>query len=159
MPLEGLWTVFGPETTAGRQLRSIFGSAHFQTTQTKIIYPKLRPRPAGVQPVPPAPCVKRPDIQYPKFTKSRGKPRNNPVRSSRRSLDAIRESQAGATALAQPPVVCPQDMSGEKRKLQEAFQFCSKKIPERRNNSNGILNPGDIRLPEVVKSWNTVTKH
>ena len=151
MPLDGLWSVFGPETTTGQQLRSLFGNRGPNTPCSKIKYPKLKPRPLdSVLSPAPAP-IKGPDIAYPKFNKRNHQIRTEPHRPSKRPVKTIRESLNDTPPKL--PVLRAKDLSHEKRKLQEAFQFGIPKSNKGVNTTKSDNKPDGLKLPVVVGAW------
>ena len=156
MELQGLWNVFGPDTTTGRQLRSLFGNPHGRNS-SKVTYPKLRTRPVRVPSSPPQ-REKRTQIRYPKFAPSETNTETLRTRPSRRSALVIkRSSQHDLPSQPEFPTRT-KDLSQEKRKLQDAFQFSS----SRNSAITAAMKPefhGEIKLPVIVDSRNTVAKY
>jgi hypothetical protein len=145
MSLHGLWSVFGPETSAGKQLRSLLGNPTIDKSP-EIKYPTLRSRSVHV----PKTVEKRTaHIQYPRFEKHMIK--STPPKPVRRPLQAIRASasiEKTHPRESQPPL---KNMAEEKKKLQEAFQFNSKKSLE---NAETRVSSSSFNLPTVIDAHN-----
>ena len=158
MPLDGLWRIFGPDTTAGRQLRELYGCyKNHQTSKEKINYPEIKSKPAKRQSSPAFSLEKPPQIQYPKFTKQTTKSERISARPTRRSEGVIRHSHtADRTNICTLPPPS-KDISHEKRKLQDAFQFSSSVRPKESNHEK-TERFENIRLPVIVGSWNSCPK-
>jgi len=156
MELQGLWNVFGPDTTTGRQLRSLFGNPDGRNA-SKITYPKLRTRPVRVPSSPPQREM-RTQIRYPKFAPSETNAETLPTRPSRRSALVIKQSVSPDLPSQPEFPTRTKDLSQEKRKLQDAFQFSS----SRNSAITDAMKPeflGEIKLPVIVDSRNTVAKY
>lgn len=154
MSLNGLWSVFGPETPAGKQLRSILGNSKSGTV-TQIKYPVLKAR-SFAPAVPQMPEKRTSQIQYPKFEKQASKPTPLNRKPTRRQLSAIRASISVESTTPKEPIRPSKNLSEEKKKLQEAFQFSSTSTKSR-ENVKLTLYQESIPLPTIIASHNYTT--
>jgi hypothetical protein len=155
MSLNGLWSVFGPETPAGKQLRSILGNSKSGTV-TQIKYPVLKSRSSAPAVPQMMPEKRTSQIQYPKFEKQASKPTPLNRTSTRRQLTAIRASISVENTAPNEPIRHSKNSSEEKKKLQEAFQFSSTSTKSR-ENFKLTISQESIPLPTIIASHNYTT--
>ena len=115
---EALWKLFGTGTEAGRLVRRMFAPTQQQIGQS-IQYPKVvRQRLPAVPTISLKPVV--PKVRYPKFRRRTaslsclGRGQRRPFRVIQQEMGSLEEP---------PPPVTTKDLSAEKSKLQEVFQF------------------------------------
>lgn len=110
--MDKLCNLFGRKSEASRIIRHLIGSTQ-QQVSTKIVYPKIIKRPKGPDTMIAVNTCKTATINYPKFKK---KTENIPKKRNVR--------RTGSALIPEPCKVHPtRDLSGEKRRLQEIFQF------------------------------------
>ena len=117
MSLHGLWTIFGADTPAGKQLRSII--CDNRESVSKIKYPRLKLR-TGSPPKTKVPEARLP-VKYPKFAK-RTEIKVAPYQS-KRPLPAISQRLKSEPSEERIPHGNTRDLSKEKTRLQDIFQF------------------------------------
>ena len=122
---QSLWRLFGPETEAGRQLRRMFAPTQ-QQMAAQVKYPSIV-RKSCPDAVSPHACVpnsepKRtvPAVRYPSFRQKAARAMSLPA-NRRRPLTVIQNELSHW--VPGKPRDSGKDLSVEKEKLQESFQF------------------------------------
>jgi len=142
---ENLWRVFGPGTAAGRNLRSIFAPTQ-QQVASKLNYPRLSvKKTTATTPEPVQPIV----IQYPRFRRKKIRAQSQPIPRGRKPVQLIRKEMLEST-IAKPDLDS-KDMSLEKIRLQESFQFAHAKILPPAIAGGIVVAPTSSEVVEYMK--------
>lgn len=131
---DSVLTLFGPSTEAGRQLRKIFGTSQ-QNAAKRVNYPPTV-RKENI----PSECTDIPRASYRRRYRTK---REEPLviaRPGRRPATKIIENMSNWTQVPKPDP--GKDLSSEKSKLQERFQF----------SDANIVVPSNEEIKQAMKS-------
>lgn len=121
---EAIWRAFGPGTVAGREIRRLFAPSHKQVG-SKIDYPRIKRKDGNVSRNEPEQESKSVKIRYPRFARSE-RAGSEPLSKGRKSFHEIQKELLNFEIVR--PSLASKDLSTEKVRLQESFQFSHAKV-------------------------------
>ena len=119
-----LLKLFQTNSEAGRQLRQIFGSSQ-QTASRKVSYPPVFTRSSIEEKLPKPLCKRNVTIAYPKLAPKTTEQTIQLKRPGKRPENVIKETMKSDDTNSN--LSASKDLSQEKERLQEIFQFSSSK--------------------------------
>jgi hypothetical protein len=117
-----LLKLFQTNTEAGRQIRQIFGSSQ-QVASRKVSYPPVFARSSSQENLPKPLCKRKVTIAYPKLAPKATEQTIEHTRPGRRPVSVIKETHIREDVHSN--LTATKDLSHEKAKLQDTFQFSS----------------------------------
>ena len=150
---EHLWRIFGPGTAAGQQLRRLFAPTQ-QKAASKIKYPRLRSKvPLALAEESSSSPVK---IRYPRFTGKGKRVKSEPISRGRKPFNLIQKEILDFKL--DKPELDSKDLSLEKARLQESFQFSHAKVLPPAIAGSAVAEPTAEEVSEYLKVLKRTSK-